>query len=188
MEFIPERLYHVYNRGNNRQAIFFSYGNYLFFLRKIRQHLLPCCDLLAYCLMPNHFHLLLETKPDAQEKTLNAGFQTLLSSYTQAVNKQERRTGSLFQQHTKAKNLESADAAYATTCFHYIHQNPMKAGLVHRMENWEFSSFKDYCGLRKGTLCHQSKAFGLLHLPPTGEAFYEQAYQALPPEWIEAIF
>ena len=185
MEFAPDCLYHVYNRGNNRQPLFFSYANYVFFLRKVRTHLLPCCDMLAYCLMPNHFHFLLEAKTPAAGKTLNGGFQTVLSSYTQAVNKQEQRTGSLFQQHTKAKCLEGE---YATTCFHYIHQNPMKANLVNRMENWEFSSFKDYCGLRKGTLCYQQRAFEVLNLPPPGKAFYENAYGVIRPEWVEHLF
>lgn len=49
-------LYHIYNQGNNRQRIFFERRNYDFFLRKMRTHLLPHCDVLAYCLMPNHFH------------------------------------------------------------------------------------------------------------------------------------
>jgi len=49
-------IYHIYNQGNNRQKIFFEKENYLFFLKKMKTHLLPFCDILAYCLMPNHFH------------------------------------------------------------------------------------------------------------------------------------
>ena len=62
MFFEPERIYHVYNRGNNNQKIFFINDNYYFFLRKIKKHLTKYCELLAYCLMPNHFHFMIYTK------------------------------------------------------------------------------------------------------------------------------
>ncbi|MFA5647265.1 MAG: hypothetical protein WC951_03050 [Bacteroidales bacterium] len=58
MIFEKSHLYHVYNQGNNRQRIFFSRENYLFFLEKIKKHVLPYADVLAWCLMPNHFHLM----------------------------------------------------------------------------------------------------------------------------------
>jgi putative transposase len=62
MHFEKESLYHIYNQGNNRQKIFFSQENYLFFLRKIKIHVLPYADILAWCLMPNHFHLMVWVK------------------------------------------------------------------------------------------------------------------------------
>jgi len=58
MNFEKGHLYHVYNQGNNRQKIFFQRENYAFFIQKIRTHLLPHADVVAWCLMPNHFHLL----------------------------------------------------------------------------------------------------------------------------------
>lgn len=62
MYFETTGIYHIYNQGNNRQAIFFNRENYLFFTHKIRQHILPYADILAWCLMPNHFHLMVEVK------------------------------------------------------------------------------------------------------------------------------
>lgn len=59
MQFHPNAIYHIYNQGNNRQQIFFKPENYLFFLKKMREYLLPHGDLLCYCLMPNHFHWLM---------------------------------------------------------------------------------------------------------------------------------
>ncbi len=56
MEFFENELYHIYNRGNNQQQIFFKPDNYLYFLKKVRKFILPYCDILAYCLTPNHFH------------------------------------------------------------------------------------------------------------------------------------
>ena len=80
MHFESEDLYHVFNQGNNRQKIFFTRANYLFFLRKIDQHILPHADVLAWCLMPNHFHLMIhvhtvevsgaeEASPDTHQMT-----------------------------------------------------------------------------------------------------------------------
>jgi len=58
MNFETGNLYHIYNQGNNRQKIFFSRENYLFFLNKIKTHILPHADIVAWCLLPNHFHLM----------------------------------------------------------------------------------------------------------------------------------
>lgn len=187
MVFHPRRLHHFYNRGNNRQPIFFSRDNYLLFLKKAQQHLLPHCDILAYCLMPNHFHFMLDTHETLQPNALNLAIGTLLSSYTQAVNLRLRRTGSVFQQHSKAKCLEVSDAQYPLTCFHYIHQNPYVARLCKRMEDWEFSSFCDYLG-RPGGFCNQAKAHQLLDLPTDRQTFYEQSYRTIPPNRLRGIF
>ena len=131
MEFFRNELYHIYNRGNNRQKIFFKPDNYIFFITKIRRYILPYCDLLAYCLMPNHFHLLIRsdertiaTKSVAgkDKNVLSEGIRHLLSSYTQAINKQNSSTGSLFQQNTKAKPIIKGSKNYDQICLHYIHQ------------------------------------------------------------------
>lgn len=106
----PETFYHIYNRGNNRHKIFFQEKNYLYFLDKIRKHLLPHIHILAWCLMPNHFHLLVYSKADIVEKSFYNDLRIMLSSYTRAINKQENRIGSLFQQNTKIKLLEHSDA------------------------------------------------------------------------------
>jgi REP element-mobilizing transposase RayT len=116
MNFVQEEFYHVYNRGNNRQVIFFSERNYLFFLKKVREQLLPCSEIIAYCLMPNHFHFLLRaTDNGLNERNSFGGKPThelayrigiLLSSYSQAINKRNKTTGSLFQQKNKIKNFK----------------------------------------------------------------------------------
>lgn len=186
MEFKPNALYHVYNRGNNSQKIFFNYGNYLYFIKKIETHLLKHSDLLAYCLMPNHFHLLIETKDNLPDDIINRAIQIILSSYTQAINKQENRTGSLFQQHTKAKFLEN-NTLYAAACFHYIHQNPMRAGLVRGIENWEFSSVKDYALLRNNKICNVDRARFLLDIPTDGAAFLKISNEFIAEENLDKI-
>jgi putative transposase len=59
MDFVNGQIYHVFNRGNNSQTVFYNRENYLFFLDKIRKSILPHADVLAWCLMPNHFHLMI---------------------------------------------------------------------------------------------------------------------------------
>jgi len=58
MFFEEGNLYHIFNQGNNREKIFFSRDNYIFFLEKIKKYIIPHADIIAWCLMPNHFHLM----------------------------------------------------------------------------------------------------------------------------------
>lgn len=171
MNLVANQIFHVYNRGNRRQTIFFEREHYLFFLKKVRTYISPYCSILAYCLMPNHFHLLIKTntltiapsealrrytnQPKVDMHNFAHGMKMLLSSYTKGVNKQLGFTGSLFTQNTKAKQVSSDRTGedFSLLCFHYIHQNPAAAQLVENIDLWEFSSFRDYAGLRNGTLC-----------------------------------
>ena len=107
MNYLPDSLYHIYNRGNQKQVVFFSPENYNLFVRKMGRFISTRCDLLSYCLMPNHFHMLIHTnalsiQPTTHNKMdmqhLSEGIRLLLSSYTKAVNKKMDFTGNLFQQ------------------------------------------------------------------------------------------
>lgn len=86
--------YHVYNRGCNREQIFANDNNYLFLLQRAKSFL-PDYSLkvVAYCLMPNHYHFLLHPQEDG---VLSRFIQRLFNSYTQAFNKQQKRSGTLF--------------------------------------------------------------------------------------------
>ena len=190
-------IYHIYNRGNNSQKIFFTHENYRYFLEKLRNYLASHCDILALTLMPNHFHFLVYANPNSAKvvgnhaisrHAFNEGLRSLLSSYTQAINKQEKRRGSLFTQNTKFKCLSDSEDKdlYGLTCFHYIHQNPLKAGLVTQLEDWPYSSFRDYAGLRKGTLCNQSLSKEILTV--NFDDFYRESYQVLIEEVVKKIF
>lgn len=157
-------IYHIYNRGNNQQTIFFSDENYLYFLRKCHRYLKPVSEIFAWCLIPNHFHFLFHVTEQSLTPVksgniympaITNGFRLLQSSYAKGINKQLSRTGNLFQQKTKAK-LTSAKEKYSTIAFHYIHQNPFAAGIVKNREDWVYSSYRDYAGLRKGTLYNTS--------------------------------
>lgn len=194
MNFQPNSFYHVYNRGNNKQLIFFNQNNYLYFLKKVKETLTPFCDILAYCLMPNHFHLLIripETSeglkliPNQNQQLLVRKLGTLLSSYSQAINKQEGKTGSLFQQKTKAKGLDTE--TYLRTCFHYIHQNPLKSNLVTKMEDWPYSSFKSYLS-RQSEFVNIRGAIEYVDIALESELFYKESYAILDRELVMEIF
>ena len=192
MNFEKGYIYHIYNQGNNRQKIFFNKENYLFFLNKIKNHILPYADILAWCLMPNHFHLMVLVNEIEVEDWMGSGsvassrtptkininksIGIMLASYTRAINKQNNAIGSLFRNKTKAEcincpkgitpswfknngitqiNITDPEKQYPQMCFNYIHENPVKAGLVERVKDWEFSSAKDYAGLRDGKLINR---------------------------------
>jgi putative transposase len=192
MKLYPNELFHIYNRGNNRQQIFFNRENYIYFLEKVNAFLKPHADVMAWCLMPNHFHFMVYISPDKDVKELSKGIQVILRSYTRGVNKEQGRTGSLFTQNTCSKSLldkfKVKITPYAETCFHYIHQNPMKAGLVKLMEDWEFSSFRDYVGLRNGKLINRAVTNQFLEISQDVAQFYKDSYDDLDEGFIENIW
>ena len=188
MHFEKDFTYHIYNRSN--EALFSNRESYIFFLQKIRKHVSPFCEIINYCLMPNHFHFLIVANAKSIEYTkekhrknmqkLSKQFGIVLSSFTQARNKKENRRGSLFAHKTTAKQLNFSQnnyqlsKNYLETCFLYIHQNPYNAELVKRIEDWEFSSFKDYANTRKGNLINMKLAKELINLD--WENFISQSY------------
>jgi len=194
MNFKENYTYHVYNRSN--EQVFFNRENYLFFMRKIRKHILPFADIIAYCLMPNHFHLLIIANKEAEKsinekniifaQALSKSIGTMLSTYTQAINKQQNRKGSLFSHQTKAKQLNYKTRDYARDCFFYIHQNPIISELVDKMEDWEYSSFIDYIGKRNGTLMNKELAYEIVNFDK--EDFYTQSYIVLEEKRIHDLY
>jgi putative transposase len=177
MKFTPGNFYHVYNQGNNKQKLFESTpDDYLFFLSLLRMHLVPQSNLIAYCLMPNHFHFLIQTDERCGESInigpvvtnpVSRGIQKILTTYTRIINKRTGRTGSLFRQRTHARFLETESIAIADdgvkqddlmNCFLYIHRNPLDASLVDDLSKWAYSSYLEYAGLRNGTLVNKGIA------------------------------
>ena len=157
-----EQYYHIYNRGNNRETLFRQERNYDYFLDLYTRHIYGIADTYAYCLLPNHFHLLVRIKPEeeivktlrvmknrvkGQEKftvktrRVSQRFGNLFNAYTKAVNKEYGRTGSLFE-HPFRRKLVS-DEKYLRQLIMYIHYNPVKHGIVDDFRLWPFSSYGD---------------------------------------------
>lgn len=187
MKLEPFKLYHVYNQGNNKEVLFRQRADYLAFLKYVRKFISEKVDILAYALMPNHFHFLLNTTMESvatkkigslESTELQNGVRLLLTSYAKIYNEKYDRSGFLFRQNTKYKMIESEEDAFI--CFNYIHQNPMSAQLCQKMEDWEFSSFRDYINQRKGTLVNKQMARELIGIDD--EIVYKESYKIIP-EW-----
>jgi putative transposase len=150
------KIYHVYNRGNNKQLIFFGEENYVFFLRQLDKYLGGKADILSYCLMPNHFHLLIRIRVIAGydsevSKGVIKSFRDFLISYSKAINKKYNRTGALFQQKYRRKEITAE--AYFSWIIQYIHMNPVKAGLCDEPAGWKYSSYNAIVSNRPTKIC-----------------------------------
>jgi len=159
--------HHVYNRGVNYGDIFFTRANWLFFLRRLREYCPPeKGEIIAYCLMPNHYHLLVAVHADRFGPDVMQPFGV---SYTKAINRQEDRVGPVFQGPFRNRPVTTdGDLVHLSR---YIHLNPVTAGFVARPEQWEFSSYQEYVGLRGGTLPRPAAV--LRHFPsPEAYAVY----------------
>jgi putative transposase len=152
----PGCFYHVYNRGNNRERLFYNNENYKFFLRRYDEYLSPIVETYAFCLLPNHFHLLIrvneltnlqEVSPFEKVKPLkrehidivSLAFQRFFTSYSMAINKQENRTGSLFQK--PFKRLKVTNTQYLANLVFYIHANPQLHNIAPDFRDYPWSSY-----------------------------------------------
>jgi putative transposase len=169
MNLEANRIYHIYNQGNRKQPLFYKRDHYLHFLKHVRKYVSPNSIILAYCLMPNHYHFLIQTteKSIAPKKVgnimsseLSNGFRMLQSTFAQVINTERSEVGSLFKQKAQAKEIDK-ESLNLIHVYNYIHQNPVAASLVSEMGDWEFSSYRDFAGLRNGTLCNKQVAFTL---------------------------
>ncbi len=143
--------YHIFNRANGNERLFLEEENYRFFLERTKLYLSPVSEILAYCLMPNHFHFLLRFKnvskinqTDLKVKKLqdipSRQLSKLLNSYAKSFNKKYNRKGSLFMRNAGRVKVE--DEQYLFKLFNYIHFNPVVAGLAKKPEDWKYSSYK----------------------------------------------
>ncbi|MBK9014394.1 MAG: hypothetical protein IPM82_10050 [Saprospiraceae bacterium] len=156
-------FYHIYNRSNNKEAVFLSEDNYSFFLKKWGEYLGSYMDTFSYVLIPNHFHFTVRIrKVDAAllenakaEKTvacekfikgeitldefLEDQMKRFLISYAKAFNKREQREGSVFQKRFKRIGIRNENHLCYLIAYH--HHNPIHHKLVKNYQDWKFSSY-----------------------------------------------
>lgn len=145
LTFEPGSYYHLYNRGVNRGPIYFNDKNYQFFLFNVERYLLPIMKLIAFCLMPTHYHLLVvvkETSEVSSTSEVPTAMMKLSVSYTKAMNSAFNRVGPLFQGAYQSKFVDSP--AYLWQLVGYIHMNPVHSELVSGPEDWIYSSYYAY--------------------------------------------
>ena len=144
----PGVFYHIYNRGNNKGNIFIEEKNYAYFLYLVSKHLTPACELYCYCLLKNHFHLLLRIKDFeelpakliSEKNRLHQPFANLFNAYSKGINKVYKRSGSLFQKNFDRKRV--TNESYLRSLILYIHLNPVKHGFIDDYTNYKHSSFQ----------------------------------------------
>lgn len=147
VNFESGKFYHLFNRGNNKELLFYEDENYHYFLQLVKKYLTPILDIYSYCLIPNHFHFLIKIKEEklpekykTGEAKLHQPFSNLFNAYTKALNKRIGRRGSLFQEHLKRNEVNTEK--YLKQLIVYIHLNPNHHGLDIDYKHYQFSSFK----------------------------------------------
>lgn len=155
--------YHIYNRGNGKENIFLDDDDFRFFMLRLKQNLFPddkskerlsllpenSFSLVGYCLMPNHFHLLLRQNKDIPTSKL---LLRICSSYSKYFNKKYEHVGHVFQSCFKQIGID--EDSYLSWLICYIHQNPKVAGLVTDLNKYQWSSYGEFLDNRKG-LCEK---------------------------------
>jgi putative transposase len=165
--FEPNRCYHVFNHAVHNNNLFVKDTNYQYFLQQLIKHTNPVCQLYAYCLMPNHFHLLIRIKDEdsivqyyhqrklsknPEYKPLEIDlkefdyhdfvmqqFQNFCNGYVQAFNRMFERKGALFLDFIKRRQVKNEK--YFTKLIHYIHYNPIHHGFCKDLHSWQYTSF-----------------------------------------------
>ena len=160
-------IFHVMMRGINHQEIFCDAEDYYQFINTLDRMRIqydddgnPCgtnCTYYAYCLMSNHFHLLIREREEPVGDTI----KRIASSYVYYYNRKYGRDGHLFKERFKSEPVRSAllpqgrknDMAYFTTLLRYIHQNPVKAGIAEHVKDYEYSSWNEFTD-EVDPICH----------------------------------
>lgn len=161
--FEEETIYHVYTHANGSENLFRAEENYRYFLQRYGDYIDPVAATYAYCLMPNHLHLMIRIrseeevlafvrrkKPHLQgfenlggiSAIISQQFSNLFNAYTKAYNKRYDRRGSLFIPNFKRKKVE--EDRYFTRLIAYIHNNPVKHGFAKNLFDWPHSSIHAY--------------------------------------------
>ncbi len=144
-------FYHYYNRANNRENLFKEKDNYRYFLQLLKKHIVPVADVYSYCLLPNHFHLVIKTKEESElpvqirngKRGVSQAFSNLFNAYAKAYNLKYERRGSLFQKHPKHKEI--TNNKYLCQLILYVNTNSGHHA-VSEPELYEYSSFHALLG------------------------------------------
>jgi len=139
------QYYHIVNRGAQRLTIFLNDNAYLLFLALMHRYAEKYhIALIAVCLMPNHYHLLVRIERNGN---VNQFIQALCGNFSRRMNKVQRRTGTIFEGRFKMKHVNTE--RYFRAAARYIHANPAAAGLVTNPVDWNYSDYPECMGKRQ---------------------------------------
>ncbi len=183
----PNTCYHIFNRGNNRENIFFEPENYAYFLRLYAKHIHPIVHTYAYALLPNHFHFLICIKDESMllpqywsngKNRLHQPFSNLFNAYAKAINLRYQRVSSLFEDRYERVELKS-DFDF-TRLVYYVHVNPQKHGYVKDFRTYPYSSYSILSSEKPSNIDRETVLtwFG-------GRESFLQCHSALHRDWME---
>ena len=166
-KLVPNKTYHIFNHANGFENIFIEDENYRFFLEKHQLYISPIAETFAYCLLPNHFHMVVRIRrkeiieelirsadtnfskvpnfgkvglTDKQiEYYISKQFANFFSCYTQSFNKINKRRGSLFLKNFRRELIDNK--AYFLNAVIYTHRNPVHHAFCDRYTDWSYTSF-----------------------------------------------
>ena len=196
-QFAADECYHVFNRGNGKMDIFRDAQDYLNFLHrlcvllelprgalgmgselaaaKLRLRLnsfdADTFSLICYCIMPNHFHLLIQQNSDIPISKL---ILRLATSYSMYFNAKYGHVGHVFQDRFKAVHVTGDN--YLRHLSAYIHLNPKVAGLVKTTSDWKYSSYPDYTGKREDAVCDKNLILDQFSSMNAYQQFVEESF------------
>ena len=164
--FVPGAYYHVFNRGNGSDPLFFKSKNYSYFLQQYDKYVSQLIETYAYCLLPNHFHILIRVKDDLDTDVNNvicSKFRRFFQSYAQAINKQQYRTGSLFKKNFCRVHIDKEWLLFLLVYF--IHSNPLRHNISLDFFRYPYSSYEKILNSKISKLQKQPviKWFGSKH-------------------------
>ena len=158
-DYSPGQYYHIYNRGAHGVSIFRQPDNYLYVLSKVKHYAAELSlSVIAYCLMPNHYHILVRQGCDQAAGLLP---QRIFNSYSKAYNLCYQHSGTLFQGPYQV--IHVVQESHLLHLCRYIHANPVKDGLVSGLEDWSYSNYPEWIGTRPGVLVDRD--FVQAHFP-----------------------
>ncbi len=140
-KILPGGIYHIFNRGNNKRLLFYSDENYDYFVSLMDKHLNPYGNILAYVLLPNHFHIVVDFyfEQETDSVYLPQKLSNFFNAYAKAFNKQHGERGSLFQSSFKRSPIKDDD--HLRRIISYVHWNPEKHKMVKDYKQYPHSSY-----------------------------------------------
>jgi REP element-mobilizing transposase RayT len=184
----PGAYFHIYNRGNRKEDIFLEESDFRFFILRLRQYLFPdlkdkarlnllpkdSFSLICYCLMPNHFHLILRQNSDIPTSKL---LLRVCTSYSRYFNKKYDKVGHIFQDQFKQLMIGNDNYLKWLSC--YIHQNPKVAGIVKSLEHYRWSSYNNFIGKEVSNICDKEIILSYFKNNKDFKDFTESSYKII---------
>lgn len=182
-EHRPGAVYHAYSRGNNGKVIFHDDDDRTRFLAILADVCLKTqTRVLAYCLMSNHFHLLLEIALASLETVM----RRVLCRYSRTTNRKYKRYGHVFQARYKAKVCRGD--RYYQRLLPYLHKNPVEAGMVEKAVDWPWSSARQFAGPIRSSLVDTERALSFLAADPAEARIIYAEVMSTPDEGFEPTY